>query len=89
MSFSPFVSKDRQGVYAGHSRKATVAHSQSQSDCYPFLLNTQSHNREATVMPRRRGVAASNFYFSVFKRKLKFLSFEATVAGKVTKVQVI
>ena len=29
------------------------------SDCYPILLNMQSHSREATVMPRRRGVAVS------------------------------
>ena len=35
------------------------AESQSRSDCYPNLLNMQSHSREATVMPRRRGVAAS------------------------------
>ena len=42
------------------SREATVAHSQSRSDCYPILLNMQSHSREATVMPRRRGVAASS-----------------------------
>ena len=41
------------------SREATVAQSQSRSDCYQMLLNMQSHSREATVMPRRRGVAAS------------------------------
>ena len=28
----------------------------------PFLLNMQSHSREATVMRRRRGVAASTLY---------------------------
>ena len=43
------------------SREATVAQSQSRSDCYPILLNMQRHSREATVMPRRRGEAAS-FY---------------------------
>ena len=42
------------------SREATVAQSQSRSDCHPILLNMQRHSREATVMPRRRGVAASN-----------------------------
>ena len=30
------------------SREATVAHSQSRSDCYPILLNMQRHSREAT-----------------------------------------
>ena len=48
-----------------HSREATgfstpfdkYSESQSRSDCYPILLNMQSH--EATVMPRRHGVAAS------------------------------
>ena len=29
------------------SREATVAQSQSRSDCYPILLNMQSHSREA------------------------------------------
>ena len=38
------------------------AESQSRSDYYPILLNMQSHSREATVMPRRRSVAASYFY---------------------------
>ena len=33
------------------SREATVAQSQSRSDCYPFLLIMQSHSREAIVMP--------------------------------------
>ena len=28
--------------------------------CCPILLNMQRHSREATVMPRRRGVAASS-----------------------------
>ena len=42
------------------SREATVAQSQSRSDCYPILLNMQRHSRETTVMPRRRGVAASS-----------------------------
>ena len=41
------------------SREATVAQSQSRSDCYPILLNMQRHSREATVMPRRHGEAAS------------------------------
>ena len=52
-----------------HSREATgtvtpfdkYAESKSRSDCYPILLNMQRHSREATVMPRRRGEAAS-FY---------------------------
>ena len=35
------------------------AESQSRSHCYPISLNMQSHSREATVMLRRRGVAAS------------------------------
>ena len=48
------------------------AESKSRSDCcavtvakllLPHLLIIQSHSREATVMPRRRGVAASIFYF--------------------------
>ena len=32
--------------------------SQSQSDCFPILLNMQSYSREATVTPRQRGEAA-------------------------------
>ena len=36
------------------SREATLAQSQSRSDCYPFF-NMQSHSREATVTtPMRR-----------------------------------
>ena len=37
--------------------------SQSRSDCcYQILLIMQRHSREATVMPRLRGVAASSTY---------------------------
>ena len=36
------------------------AESQSRSDCLPFFLNMRSHSRESTVMPRRRGKAASH-----------------------------
>ena len=54
-----------------HSREATLVQSQSQSfveyaESHFFLnmqshilLNMQSHSHEATVMPRRRGVATS------------------------------
>ena len=45
-----------------HSREATGSvtpfdkYGESQ---YPILLNVQRHSRKATVMPRRRDVAAS------------------------------
>ena len=46
------------------SRKATVR-SQSRSDCFLILLNMQSHSREATITPRRRGEAASLLNFQL------------------------
>ena len=52
MIFDPLAAKDRRGYMQ----------SQSRSDCYPILLNMQSHRREATVIPRRRGEAASMKY---------------------------
>ena len=38
----------------------------SRSDCYTILLNMQRQSREATVMPRRRGEAASLNIFVKF-----------------------
>ena len=45
------------------SRKATVR-TQSRSNCFPFLLNIQSHSPKATVTPGRRG-EASSYLFSL------------------------
>ena len=72
MSFAPLVAKDRRGegsYMQSHSREATgtsrLINMQSRgreaftAACYPILLNMYSHSREATVMPRRRGVAVS------------------------------
>ena len=52
MSFAPLALNDRRG-------RGLYAESQLRSDCYLIWLNMHSHSREATVMPRRRGVAAS------------------------------
>ena len=47
MSLAPLAAKDRRGE-GGYMQ----SHSQMQSDCYPILLNIQSHSHEATGTPR-------------------------------------
>ena len=58
------------GLYAELPHFVKYAESQSRSDYYSILLNMQSHSHEATVSPRRSGIAASkilirNFYASL------------------------
>ena len=63
------------------SREANVVQSQLRSDCYPILLNMQRHSRETTVIPRRRGVAASINYISA--------SHQVTVTCTISKCESI
>ena len=73
-------------------REATVVRSQSRSDCFPILLNMQSHSREATVMPRRRGEAASWVYILYSDgqswRFNESLSFSSCTCQQTTTVSV-
>ena len=71
-----------------HSREATVVQSQSRSDCYPILLNMQRHSREASVMPRRRGEAASCIIKSNEKDSICFGFFHKWTASKHIKLDV-
>ena len=61
-----------------HCREATVLKLQSRSDCFPILINMQSHSPEATVTPRRRGEAASNQYngFEIETSKAHLLNYD-------------